>query len=118
MRSRVGTPFRKPSPALPLKAPGFPFASHQATACDDDPPEARPMISVPPAGHQHGTAQSGPASPFLKSVPILFERCIEVLRGAACLSVEVLVQRAGRPRRQTTPDRLALSWQGIGGGVS
>jgi hypothetical protein len=28
------------------------------------------------------------------------------------------IQRAGRPPRQSTPDRLTLRWQGIGGGVS
>jgi hypothetical protein len=34
------------------------------------------------------------------------------------LSVFVTIQRAGRPPRQSTPDRLTLRGQGIGGGVS
>ena len=32
--------------------------------------------------------------------------------------MEVPIQRAGRPPRQSTADRLTLSGQGIGGGVS
>ena len=41
MRSGAGTPLRKLFPAIPLTAPGFLYASPQATACDDDPSSSR-----------------------------------------------------------------------------